>query len=168
MESTETKEASTQGTVADWKKLSAAKTIICPNGFAAVVQRRSLQVMWKLGMIPNDLMPFVQRSLSGRDVDDVKVSDLEPKEFTAMIQLIDRVVIFNVVEPRINDIPDEEEERDPDKLYIDEVDEGTKQFLYNYIMTGGEDLAPFRGEPEPDVGSLQSRKDMELQAESTP
>src|SRR5262245_57213634 len=104
MESLETTEAST---ISQWKKQTAAKEIECPNGLKAVVQRRSLQVMWKLGMIPNDLMPFVQRSLSGRDVDDIKVSDLEPKEFTAMIQLIDRVVIFNVAEPRIYDVSED-------------------------------------------------------------
>lgn len=78
------------------------------------------------------------------------------------LDLIDKVVVFTVVEPSVLPLPDGDWLRDPDALYIDEVDIDDKMFILNFVVGGTSDLEAFREGTEQLVGGISAGKVISL------
>lgn len=127
-----------------------------PSGNTCLVKRVGMESFLQTGMMPNSLMGMVQGALdkakSGGQVkpDDeaAMMSEItnDPAKMADMFALMDAVVIDCVVEPKVSPIPDDDEERDEDTLYIDEVDLNDRMFIFNYVSGGSADLERFRDE----------------------
>ena len=165
-----TEETAAQPTPAStWNKNKVARPVTVPSGNVAMIRRRSLTVWWKTGKIPNLLLPMVRDSIAtGKPVMHEKSAWTE-EELKEMVLMMDTAVLECVDEPRVypepvckeckRDVRDPihqdhdyiGEERDPDKLYVDDVDFDDKAFIYQYVIGAVDDVASFRRLQSDDV-----------------
>lgn len=155
----------------EWKK-SAFQVVEVPSGNKCKAHRKPLQAFVKAGMIPNSLMPIVTLWLKkaqggGKDIEaDIDLDNME--QVTDMLDLVDNVVIDVLDDPKVYPVPVPAEgemeapERDPEKLYIDEVAFDDKQFIYGWALGAVESLESFRKERKGTVGSISAGEDVEL------
>lgn len=169
--------------VSEWK---SAKTkghaLKVPSGNVALVRNPGMQAFLRAGLIPNSLMPLVTEALErgkppSPDVLGERLKNLEVID--DMMQAIDSVTIFCVIEPKVTAVPTEltvggdqisipigDPRRNEDLLYVDEVDEEDKMFIFNWAVGGTRDLERFRQERENGMASIQHSLDMADSAES--
>lgn len=154
---------------AEWKKKSTVGTPIrVPSGNVALVRRPGMQVFLSKGMIPNSLMGFVNDSLkSGKP----KVEDLNmtPETLKELMNLVDDVTCDVCIDPMVVPKPKDHQNnilpmssRDPNTLYVDEVDVEDKMFIFNYAVGGTADVDSFRKEFATAVVDVQTSKDVGL------
>ncbi len=131
------------------------------------------------GKIPNMLMPIVDKALKGgKGVDEAQERELmeeltkNPEMLQQMMELYDTIAIKCFVEPKLYQVPDDEmlekwnklhpdEEYDSpedlrydDRLYVDEIPDEDKAYLFQCLSGGVKDLATFRAEQQIDVARL--------------
>lgn len=100
--------------------------------------------------IPNGLMSIVNKSLKGSDNPEgeeaalIKEAEENPEFLEQMAQMLDSVAVRCIVEPFCNPIPAPGEVRADDKLYVDEIDLADKQFIFELITSGVNELNSFR------------------------
>lgn len=151
-----------------------------PSGF--IVRWRNpggLRVFLASGKIPNALMPVVEKALKGgkgaqADMEETVVKQLNenPDMVKELMSMYDAVALKCIIEPKIYPVPDEamveawnaahpddpvddpEDLRYEDRLYVDEVPDDDKAYLFGLISGGVKDLETFRREREIDVASL--------------
>lgn len=148
---TRTEDVSDQASDASaWKKRPAIFTL--PSGNRMRIRRASLQQFLSNGIIPNSLMAIVQSSIqtgNTKSVDDeLKEIMNDPLKLAELMELMDSVTLFCALEPRVLPAPESEADRDEALLYVDELDEADKTFIFNAAIGGTSDLEPFRGAPE--------------------
>lgn len=164
----------------EWKaKATQGAPLKVPSGNVCLARNPGMQAFMQAGMIPNPLLAPVQKALaSGKG--DVGLQELisdNPERMNAMLQLIDNAVMYCVLEPAIYDSHQEVEipsmggtpatkirepiprdKRDPDALYIDEVDPEDKVFIFQWACGGSSDLVKFRRELGSSLEALSSGK----------
>ena len=148
-----------------WKRQTVEGTLLTvPSGAVALVRAPGMQVFLKEGVIPNALMPIVQEAMvRGTAPSDEDMGSLvdDPKKIQEIMNLADSVTIFCCIDPKVHPIPVGEvivagiptaqvipfgdPKRDPDILYVDEIDFNDKMFIFNFAVGGGTaDFAKFR------------------------
>lgn len=142
--------------VSDFKKASK-DYLTLPSGNTIRVRRTSIQTLMAAGMIPNSLMTIVQSAIKkGKmDVDPIEFSS-DPEKMKEMLALVDIVVIHCVKEPEVFAAPDDSEDRDEELLYIDEIADDDRSFIFQYATGGTNDVAQFRDEARERLDSIQS------------
>jgi hypothetical protein len=70
-----------------------------------------------------------------------------------MFEMVERVVMECVVEPKVHPLP-EDDVRDNDLLYIDELDAMDKMFIFQWAVGGTSNLEQFLEEAGADMASL--------------
>ena len=154
-----------------------------PSGNTCLARRRPLAGLWKAGKINNSLIPLVERQFRP-DREDEPGIEWSTEMVRDMLILIDRVVVECVAEPRVYPVPiclackgsgnnpeepvmlcevclgTGEATRDPERLYVDEVDIIDKQFLYQWAVGQVKDLESFRAASEGDVESIPDGEDV--------
>ena len=78
------------------------------------------------------------------------------QQLAEALDLIDRIVIGVVVQPKVSPIPAEGEERDEDALYIDEVDLEDRVFIMNFAVGGSSDWTSFRERSAENVAGVEA------------
>jgi hypothetical protein len=159
-----------------WKKgaKSQGAEVKLPSGNTALLRRVDPQDLIASGSLPNALMPIVQKAMErakGKprtDEEEAKEDEQlqqelaqDPAALAQMMQLFDTVTLACVVEPTVQPTPANGAERDPELLYVDEVDFEDKMFITQYAMEGTADVEQFRGELEGDVAPRQRRQPMD-------
>lgn len=146
---------------------SRGRPLALPSGKVALVQPAPIQTFIKRGYIPNSLLPIVQEALgTGKDPDMATiVENMDPEMIADMFTFLDNVLIASVVEPKVSEIPLDDngneipvELRDQDQIYVDEVDEEDKNFIVQFAMGGTRDLERFRSEQETAVAAVVNSK----------
>lgn len=163
--------------VADFKKRRQGTLLTLPSSLTMTCRRVELTTFIKQGSIPNDLMPIIDQALNKGQ--EVKVEEMISKDghvdldmVNDMYSMVNAVVCQVSVEPKVSPIPtqedveqwnaqhpeetveDPEDLRDDGLLYVDEVDDEDKMFLFQWSIGGTSDLAQFRQGLEADLGSL--------------
>lgn len=165
-----------------WKKAISGVELSLPSGNTCLARRVELRRLLNAGVIPNSLMDIVKEALKGKKLaadtmaDDI---DLDPAKLNDMLAFMDQVVIDCVLNPKVRPIPYRAtgagngekvvvpfEERDEEQLYIDEVDELDKQFVFNFAVGGTSDVERFRGEQEEQLASVHAGTSLEGSPES--
>jgi hypothetical protein len=152
----------------DWKKRSGEGILVrVPSGNVAKIRTPGIEVFVTQGVIPNGLMPIIMDSMKrvGPPKDEDLVKMLEDKE--ALKQIIDlssAVAVYCCIEPEVLPVPAEGEKRDPDALYVDEMDFNDRMFIFGVAVGGTSDLEKFR---EQQAAVMESLSDGEAVGEET-
>lgn len=158
-------------TASQWKNQVKAHPVQVPSGNTCLMRKVGLQVFVSQGMIPNSLMPIVQAAITKGQPPSQKDLEKLPSEtlMNDMIDLIDKVTLFCVMEPRVHSVPIDDNRQiipigDPrrhsDVLYVDEVDLEDKMFIFNVAVGGTTDLERFRQESSAHVEAVPGREDV--------
>ena len=86
-------------------------------------------------------------------VDAITNAVSQPEQLDSMV---DTVVCKAVVEPRIEMVPKDFNDRVPGTIYCDAVTFADKMFIFNWAMGGLDNLKGFRGQARGDVPALES------------
>lgn len=98
----------------EWKKSTAAIELDMPSGHTALVRRPdSIKMFMQQGLVPNLLMPIVEKALSGGEEgpDKINIEDIakevvnDVSKIQSMIDMQDAVVVSCVVAPVVEPIP---------------------------------------------------------------
>jgi len=138
-----------------WKKTRAEFELEVPSGHVALVRRPGMEAFIKGGLIPNNLMPIVEQAMKG-EVTDVKevMAHVTMEDLESITGLYDRVVLYCVISPELHPEPAEGEDRDPEKLYVDEIEMDDKMFIFQWAVGGTSDVEQFRKEQAVAVSSV--------------
>lgn len=157
-----------------WKSSAGGTELEVPSGNVALVRAPGMQVFIEQGLIPNTLMPIVQKAISEKKppkMDELKITD---ESLAEMVQMIDAIAIYCVIEPALttNKNPDgeviPEKDRDNELLYVDEVDVQDKLFIFQFAVGGVRDLERFRKQQEQVMESVPGGEVMAFAPESAP
>jgi len=132
-----------------------------------------LKIFAQQGIIPNSLMGIVNEAMeSGKDPD---MSSLKNKEgefdmelLADMVQLMDACCITCFIEPQVNPVPADEADRDPELLYVDELLEEDKTFVFQWVSGGTSDVEQFRREQAQELVALQPGNGPRVPAKRAP
>lgn len=150
-----------------WKKKSKGEEVVVPSGNTALVKRVSIDVFLRKGVLPNSFMPIIENALKegkAPEIGDV-ASSLDIDKIEEIMGMYDAVLLHIVIEPHVLPVPPPEEARDPDGLYVDDVDLEDKVFLFNWAVGGTADVEAFRKEQAANLAIVRSSEDMELETE---
>lgn len=137
---------------ADFKKNKEAVELVLPSGNTCLARKRSLDAFITQGAIPNSLMGMIQQQM---DVTEGKPPDMDKElrellsdssKLADVVRLADAVVVSCVVEPQVCKNIADHSKRNPDNLYVDEVDMDDKMFIFSWAIGGTKDLERFREE----------------------
>jgi hypothetical protein len=157
--------------IAAWKKQSLGDIVELPSGNVIRMKRVGLQTLMKTGMMPNSLLSIAQKAVDkGKGFEgptDEEMAELASDEgkLIEMMNFFDKMVCFVVAEPAIHLPPQAGVERDPELLYVDEVDDEDKMFIFQVVTGGTTDIEQFRREHADKLGVVRGREDLELPAE---
>jgi hypothetical protein len=167
-----------------WKKAKAEAFIDleCPTGTWAQVRKPNPRSLIALGFVDrlDTLNGIIQskhitrvKGSSGGSQIDPKALLKNPAALMGMLELCDRVCEHVVVQPTVVrpvkvvgttedgqpiEVKLPGEERDPEVIYTDEMDDADKMFIFNHAAGGDPDLATFRDlviEPTAVVGNVE-------------
>ena len=124
-----------------WKTATKEVPLEVPSGNTALVRRLpgGRASLITDGLIPPELMPLFMDWASKKGQPPFSEEHIRP-----LMDLYDNVVLTCVVEPNVSPVPGPDEERDPDVLYIDDVDYEDRLFIFQWAMGGSADLEQFR------------------------
>lgn len=163
--------------VSEWKRAAVTDPIELPSGKKLRVRRSSFRQFMAAGIIPNSLMGVVQKSMA-KGKADVAIDEMtgDPAKLLEMMSMIDNVVAYVALDPKVYLVPkdedgheiDLEDREDQDVLYVDEIDEEDKQYIFQWSTGGVSDLEQFRRESADDVATLSRRPAVALPAKRAP
>lgn len=130
------------------------------------------------GTIPNSLLGLIQEGLAGKSgVDATKAAADLSKDIGSlsdMLDMMDLVMLQTAKEPQVFKAPTEEDVerhnilnpentvstpddlRHDDRLYIDEIGEQDKQFVFQWVSGGVRDLETFRAQLARNVAAISA------------
>lgn len=152
--------------VSSWKK-KASPFLTLPSGQTMELKKVAFSAFIAAGIVPNSLMGIVQSSIDkGKEV-DVSTLTKDMSQVNDMMKMMNDVVCFCAVNPEVNPTP-AEDERSDDLLYVDEIDDEDKMFIFQWCTGGTSDVAQFRAESSDSLAVVQSGKDVVLPAKRAP
>lgn len=160
--------------VSAWKKSMEVPPLELPSGNYMRIRKIGLQALIKTGIMPNSLMSIAQEAVAkGQDgksapgVEDSQLIDLvnDKSKVEEITQFMDNVMVHCAQEPEVHPVPASEADRDPDLLYVDEVGEEDKMFIFQVVTGGTTDVEAFRKETGATMASIRGRQNVELPAE---
>ena len=165
---------------ATWKASAQGVDLEVPSGKTCKVRRKPMDSFLRRGLIPNSLLPLVRKAIKGEDMDDTKMEDLTEDQIIQTLELYDIIVVDCVVAPKVYPVPKFRQEdvdagrctpeqvgtevplddRNQDFLYVDEVDQDDKIFIYQFVVGGTRDLESFRAEQSAAMERLRGGADV--------
>lgn len=147
-----------------WKKATKLAELDLPSGNTALVKPMRITTMLAEGFFPDSLRAIVMQQLSEEKPSEEATAGAIQEAFgdmnklTEMFDVFDRICLAVVKEPQVLPAPENEADRDEDLLYIDEVDQEDKMFIFQWAVGGDRDIDTFRAESGLGVGSLEDLK----------
>lgn len=143
--------------VSDFKKKLKSMTLELPSGLVVEARRIRLESLVRQGQVPNSLLPIVEKALkkgSSVDVQELVGDDVDMEKIQGVLDMMDELVVATVTNPKVHSTPEDEDERDDELLYVDELDDEDKMFLFQWAIGGTADLEQFRVELQSTLGSV--------------
>jgi DNA helicase TIP49 (TBP-interacting protein) len=156
--------------VAAWKKSSTPPLVEMPSGNWMRVKKIGMQALIKTGVMPNSLLRIAEKAVNQgkkEGLDDSDLVDLlaDQGKVAEIGRFMDEVTMLCAYEPTIHPLPPEGVEKDDNLLYVDEVEDEDKMFIFQVVTGGTTDLEAFREQASSTMASLRGREDVELPAE---
>lgn len=149
-----------------------AEDLRLPSGNVARVRRVGPEAFLTQGIMPDTITPIVEKAIhSKKGLKPKEQADLakDPKQLGALMEMLDRTLVYAVLEPRVVMPPEcsvcgeldtpaanhgegddqhvyEPLPRQDGVLYADRVDLEDKMFVLNFVVGGSRDLERFRRE----------------------
>lgn len=146
---------------AAWKKGTSSGTLVrVPSGKLIRIKTPGMGVFMKSGIVPNALMPIIQEAMKqGKEPTEEDMAKmLGDTEMIAQIaELADEITIFCALDPQVNPVPETEDDRSDELLYVDEIDFGDKMYIFSVAVGGVAAYERFRQESGLDVGPVSER-----------
>lgn len=143
-----------------------------PSGLTVKLRAVGMRAFLDGGMVPNSLMSIISEQLdqnSGKPPADSQETMQglmkDPEKISDLLELIDKVTIASFVQPSVHNAPAVGEPRAEDKLYVDEIDDEDKMFVFSFTVGGTRDVEQFRSEFAASVESVSSGLNMESAAQ---
>lgn len=162
---------------ADFKKRTGG-FLPLPSGLTVKVHNSGgLRAFVSSGMIPNSLMGLVQNAINkGQEPSEEEIAkligvdseNLNTDAIDDMLKMTDSVVCEVVVDPEVFPKPADDEERDEDLLYVDEMDDEDKAFIFQWVTGGTRDIEQFRREQGTSLDSLVGRSSAKKSTKRAP
>lgn len=154
----------------DFKKRAEGVLIQLPSGLVARMKRVDLQMLVLQGNVHNPLMEIVGEALEkGKKADiasmvGVEDDKLDLDTINDMFEMVNHIVTECMVDPKVYPEPTVEELeayneensddplddpiqlREPELLYVNEIDAEDKMFIFQWSIGGTTDVAQFREE----------------------
>lgn len=151
-----------------WKgKTSGGVDLELPSGNVALCKRVRPEMLLASGVLPDSLSKIVMEAIQenkGLRPEEIGAQiDSDPKAMGQMLLMLDNVCVSAFISPKVSAVPGHfegekwvDEERDPELLYVDDIDLEDKTFVMNWAMAGDADLASFRTELASTVAGVQA------------
>lgn len=172
---------------AEWKKPSKGVELEVPSGNVALVRPVGMQAFLQKGIVPNSLRDIAMEAISGKKpAPQMKMDGMSPEKIEDMLTLFDSVTCYCVIEPKVTPVPmdtivhpaDDKhdgfweetrvipvESRDPEKLYVDEVNLDDKIFIFQFACGGTRSVEQFREEFSLSMDALSGGQNLEENSE---
>lgn len=159
--------------VSTWKKSAQAPILVLPSGNAMRVRKIGLQALMKTGKMPNSLMAYAEKAVKKGKKQEVTEQDMlailqDEEQIREIAKFMDEVTILCAEEPVVHPVPEEGVERSDELLYVDEIDEEDKSFLFQAVMGGTTDVETFRSEHAGNVAAIRGRENVGGKAKRAP
>lgn len=178
----------------EWQRGTVETTeLTLPSGKVCLTKKpESMQTFLAKGMIPNSLMPIIEKALeegkTGKAPDPKDVMEevlKDPSQIAAMFELIDAIVVDCVISPKVMPEPKWtdadlqagrcqptevgqliEDERRPtgDFIWIDWVKVDDRMHIFQWAVGGTRDLEGFRSQQAAALASVESGEGVEVPA----
>lgn len=152
----------TEVTPADeWLVETEGTLMALPSGKVVRMERPGMTEFLQAGLIPNELMPIVMKSVDEADPkgpsnDDLKAIQNDPTVLLKLTLAIDKIFVYCVTEPIFHMPPETRADRLPGVLYVDKVSEEDKTFIFQCAIGGTTDVEDFRARQNKGLAALQS------------
>ena len=149
-----------------WKKKGGVGTfeVEVPSGNVCKARRATLSTFITQGLVPNSLMSIMTEAMGkGQQTQEKSASDVmkeiaaNPQMAADMFKLVDAVTVYCVIEPKVHAVPEGDGERSENELYVDEIDEADKMFLFQWATGGTSDLETFREQQGQQLESVPAK-----------
>lgn len=139
-----------------------------PSGNQCLVRRPGAQGLIKAGLLDSldSLTGLVQSELIDSKAPKKQLAAGAARLAGNMeklgegLSLVDRVICHVVAQPKVTMPPKDDDEREEDTLYADDVDMEDKMFIFQWVMGGTADLTSFRAESGELLESLSALQDI--------
>lgn len=168
-----------------WKKPAAVLTL--PSGNVLRLKNPGIMEMAHNGVIPNSLMSLIMGSVQkGNEMKAEEIFDSNV-DFGDLFAMMDSAIMLMAVEPEIHPVPVWEDEdveaercradqvgkiaeakKEDDVVYIDDVNEEDKMFIWQWATGGTADVEQFRRESANSMAALSGLSPLGSTTKSTP
>lgn len=151
--------------VSSWKQKTPLLEL--PSGHRVEVFNPGLKTFLVNGSIPNSLMTLADKALkNGQPLEQDQLDALvnDPQKIADMLKMVDVIAMGVVINPKLHPVPETGADRDPDLLYVDEMDDEDKLFIFQWATGGTRDLERFRSELAGSLAGFSSGDNVEEQA----
>lgn len=151
-------------------RADAGQDLRLPSGNVCLVKRPGPEGLIKAGLL--DSLDTLTALVQTEHIDSndpkamaraVQTMAADKGKLIDAITLMDKVVCHVVLQPPVA-MPPGDGERDPEALYVDEVDEEDKAFIFNFVVGGTRDIETFRKERAELMGGIPAVQDVQLPA----
>jgi hypothetical protein len=157
-----------RSTAKTWKGKASGVDLELPSGNICYAKRPGMDTFLAEGKVPNALMPIITKSMEkAKGGKPLNSNELDMSEFlndqeklNAVIEFQNLVVLTAVKEPAVLPVPENESDREDDLLYIDEVDQMDKAFIFQWAMGGPAELEGFRNRLASAVSDLEQGEEV--------
>lgn len=178
-------------TAKQWRQKTEIVPLDVPSGNVALVRPVGMQVFLEAGTIPNSLEKMIRDAIASSDGKVVLPNpvDWKQEQVDDILNLLDAVTCYCVVQPQVSPVPfwaeeDHIEERcskeqvgdiipigDPNRdenlLYVDEVDLDDKFMILQFAVGGTRSLEKFREQQSEVMATLLGLQNVEFSAKPT-
>lgn len=152
----------------EWRSKSAGRPVEVPSGNVALLRTVGMQAFLKKGIIPNSLRAIALEAITKKKAPKLDMDELSEEQLLDMIEVFDAVTVYCTVAPNVHPVPKDEDDepipvRDRDEidgLWVDEVDDIDKAFIFQLSVGGTKDLESFREEYESRIRDLSGSQDL--------
>jgi hypothetical protein len=150
-------------------KAKAKSELELPSGNKCIARRKGLEAFVQSGKVPNALMPMLTEAMGGKTKQPNEiVNQLDAQTIADMFVLFDLVAVTVMLDPPCRPAPATEDERDEDTLYVDELSQDDKAFLFQWAVGGSSSLEKFREQSAQFVEAVLSGDDVASAPELPP
>lgn len=156
------------------------RPVTVPSGKTCLVKMLdSMGEFLARGDVPNALLPLMMEAATGKTESAKKVTDEvlgDPDKLVEMFALVDTIVVECVLQPPVAPVPQREvmrsgemvlenipahEREDDDTLYVDYIELEDKMFIFNYALSGVNDVEQFRSQLSESMVSVSAVDNVE-------
>lgn len=150
-----------------WKRKKSTFDVQLPSGQLVQVRKLGMKEIVKTGLV-SQLDTFTAQLIPNgtnnpeADAGRVILEALkDEKKFEQLEATIDKIISVCVIQPKVMKVPPEGYERNPEAVYIDEIDLDDKMAIFAAVFEGAGDMSDFREGQNRDMAAVEAQPESE-------